>query len=92
MKTEDRNEIFFEILDTLPAEQQEQAKKCMNLKELLALAGTYGVELPDETLDAASGGCDDEPAYTCIACGCPIEYYVWSRNQGFCERHSPWNT
>lgn len=29
------------------------------MDEMIALAGEWGVELPDEALDAVSGGCDE---------------------------------
>ncbi len=45
------------IYDSLSDEQKEKAKHCKTLDELTALAAKEGMELPDEALDAVSGGC-----------------------------------
>ena len=45
------------IYEHLTDEQKEKAKACKNMDELMKLAGEWGVELPDEALDAVSGGC-----------------------------------
>ena len=54
------------IYDSLTDEQKEKAKACKTMDELTALAAKDGIELPDEVLDAVSGGgwiecsvCDD---------------------------------
>ena len=52
------NEVMRGIFDNLTDEQKEKAKACKNMDELMKLAGEWGVELPDEALDAVSGGCD----------------------------------
>lgn len=44
------------IYDSLTDEQKERAKACKTMDELAALAGKDGIELPDEVLDAVSGG------------------------------------
>ena len=44
------------IYATLTDEQKEQAKKCKTMDELMMLAGEWGIELPDEMLDAVAGG------------------------------------
>lgn len=50
------NELLKDIYDSLTDEQKEKAKECKTADELLKLAGEEGIELPDEVLDAASGG------------------------------------
>ena len=44
------------IYDSLTDEQKEKAKACKSADELITLAGTEGIELPDEILDAVAGG------------------------------------
>ena len=44
------------IYDSLTDEQKEQAKKCKTMDEMMKLAGEWGIELPDEMLDAVAGG------------------------------------
>ena len=48
------------IYDSLTDEQKEKAKQCKTMDELMTLAGEWGVELPDEILDAVAGGGDPE--------------------------------
>ena len=50
------NETLKGIYDTLTDEQKKQAKECKTTEELMALAGEWGLELPDEMLDAVAGG------------------------------------
>ena len=45
-----------ELWDSLTDEQKEKARACKNLDELLKLAGEEKIELPDDMLDAVSGG------------------------------------
>ena len=52
------NAALKSIYDSLTDEQKEKAKNCKTMDELMALAGKEGLELPDEALDAVSGGCD----------------------------------
>ena len=47
------------IYDNLTDEQKEKAKECKTMDELMALAGEWGIELPDEVLDAVAGGGSD---------------------------------
>ena len=56
---EKMQEILKGIFDNLTDEQKEKAKACKNQDELMKLAGEWGIELPDEALDAVSGGCKD---------------------------------
>ena len=62
---EKMKEIMAVVVENLTDEQKEKAKQCTSIKELMALAGEWGVELPDEALDAVAGGgcscedCDD---------------------------------
>ena len=44
------------IYANLTDEQKEQAKKCKTMDEMMLLAGEWGIELPDEMLDAVAGG------------------------------------
>ena len=44
------------IYENLTDEQKEKAKKCKTMDEMMALAGEWGIELPDEMLDAVAGG------------------------------------
>ena len=54
------NDGILELLkaawDSLTEEQKAKAKECKTAEELVELAGREGIELPDELLDAASGG------------------------------------
>ena len=56
MENEKLNEILAGLWDSLTDEQKEKAKACKNLDELMKLAGEEKIELPDEMLDAVSGG------------------------------------
>ena len=44
------------IYENLTDEQKEKAKACKTMDELVALAGEWGIELPDEVVDAVAGG------------------------------------
>ena len=50
------SKILAGIWDSLTDEQKEKAAACKTMEELAALAGKEGIELPDEALDAISGG------------------------------------
>ena len=54
---EKMDEIMKAIFDDLTDEQKEKAKQCKTMDELMALAGEWGIELPDEALDHVNGGC-----------------------------------
>lgn len=54
---EKMKEVMKGIYENLTDEQKEKAKGCKNLDELMKLAGEWGIELPDEALDAVAGGC-----------------------------------
>jgi len=56
MEEKKMSELLKGVYDSLTDEQKEKVKGCKTLDEFLALAGKEGVELPDELLDAASGG------------------------------------
>ncbi len=47
------------IYESLTDEQKEKVKACKSMDELTALAAKEGIELPDEALDAVSGGCGE---------------------------------
>ena len=44
----------------LTDEQKEKVKACKSQDDFMKLAGEWGIELPDEALDAVAGG------YVCI--------------------------
>ena len=44
------------IYDSLTDEQKEKTKACKTMDEMMALAGEWGIELPDDVLDAVAGG------------------------------------
>ena len=44
------------ILDSLSDEKKKEAAKCKNLDEFKAFLDQGNIELPDEKLDAVSGG------------------------------------
>ena len=76
---ENLNEIIKRICDSLTDEQMEKAKACKTIDELIKLAGEEGVELPDEVLDAVSGGYEDihVEVVPCPICGVrpiPVPY------------------
>ena len=50
------NDILKGIYGSLTDEQKEKVKQCKTVDELMAFAGEEGLELPDEVLDAVSGG------------------------------------
>ena len=75
---EKMKEVMKGIFDNLTEEQKEKAKACKTMDELMTLAGEWGLEIPDEALDAVSGGCSS----SCSDCGedcgsyffvCPID-------------------
>ena len=49
-------EILKEIREHLPDEQKEKTKDCKTADELVSLLSELGVDLPDELLEAVSGG------------------------------------
>ena len=55
-KTTELNRALKGMWDSLTDEQKEKANACESMDELTALAGREGIELPDEALDAVSGG------------------------------------
>jgi len=44
------------VWDRLTNEQKEKAKACKSADELIKLAASEGIELPDELLDSIAGG------------------------------------
>lgn len=81
-------EMFNKVLDSLTDEQKEKAKDCNNVKELCDVLSKMGVALPDELLEAVSGGGGPYPGRTgvlasatsvCKKCGKPFSYfYFWT--------------
>ena len=60
MEKEKLDELQGGIYESLTEEQKEKVKACQTPEELIALAGEEGIELPDEALDAVTGG------YVCL--------------------------
>ena len=54
------NEKFKDYLKDLPPELQEKAKDIKTREELTAFLSDNDVELPEDALEAVSGGCDSE--------------------------------
>ena len=63
------NEALAGMWDSLTDEQKEKAKQCQSMDELTALAGSMGVELPDELLDSVAGGFRTPTGVPCPYCG-----------------------
>ena len=59
------NEALKGIYESLNDEQKEKAKACKTMSELTSLAAKEGLELPDDMLDAISGGGDFFTWLTC---------------------------
>ena len=49
-------ELLKSVSGSLSAEQAEKAKACKTVDELMNFFADEGIDLPDEMLDAASGG------------------------------------
>ncbi len=64
----DLNEALAGMWDSLTEEQKEKAKACKSMDELTALAGSMGVELPDELLDSVAGGFRTATGVLCPYC------------------------
>ena len=56
MESKKTAELLKSIWENLTDEQKEKAKACKTADELIKLAGEEGIELPDEALEAVSGG------------------------------------
>ena len=56
MENEKLNEMLVDVWDSLTDEQKAKAKACKTPDELVKLAAEEGIELPDEVLEAVSGG------------------------------------
>ena len=50
------DEVMKGIYEKLNDEQKEKAKACKTMKELMELAGEWGIEIPDEMADSVAGG------------------------------------
>ena len=46
------------VYENLTDEQKEKAKACKSLDEVMQLLGDWGVELPDDLVEATAGGMD----------------------------------
>ncbi len=56
MENKELNKLLEELWDSLTDEQKEKAKSCKSIDEFMKLTGEEKIELPDEMLDAVSGG------------------------------------
>ncbi len=56
MENTERNEALRKLWDSLTDEQKEKARACKTADELNELAGREKIELPDDMLEAVSGG------------------------------------
>lgn len=51
------NENFEKYIEGLSPELQEKARACNSLEEVMELAAENNIELPEDALEAVSGGC-----------------------------------
>ena len=71
-------EIMDSVYENLTDEQKEKAKQCKTMDELMALAGEWGIELPDEAMDAVAGGgcnCNECRFHEDMRFEIPLEHY-----------------
>jgi hypothetical protein len=54
------NEKFEKYIEGLDPELQEKARACNSLEEVMELAAENDIELPEDALEAVSGGCGTE--------------------------------
>ena len=91
------NEKYSEYLKDLPPELQEKAKDIKTREELMEFLSDNDVELPEDALDAVSGGCTVPNQYNdgeifpkaCPDCGGDLVYHdncVVSSYEGNCIR------
>ena len=55
------NENFEKYIEGLSPELQEKARQCKTKEELNAFITENNLELPEEALEAVSGGCGNDP-------------------------------
>ena len=53
---EKMKEMLNGVIEKLNDEQKEKVKQCKTMDEFMALAGEWGIEIPDDMVDAAAGG------------------------------------
>ena len=58
--TKEQIESLKGIYKQLTDEQKEKLKTCKDMDAFMQLAGEWGIELPDEMVDAVAGGIDWE--------------------------------
>ena len=73
------SEKFSEYLKDLPPELQEKAKNIKTREELTAFLSDNDIELPEDALEAVSGGCGEPEGKqiypnACPDCGGDLEY------------------
>ena len=62
---EKMKDVINAIYEHLTEKQKAKAKACKNSDELMKLAGEWGIELPDEVLEAVAGGCGEYDTSIC---------------------------
>ena len=60
MENKELYEKMAGVLNGLTEEQKEKAKTCQTMEELMAFLSKLGAALPDEALDAVTGGRYDD--------------------------------
>ena len=71
MKEEDLKKYSID----LSPELQEKARQCKTMEELQKFFAENDIELPEEVLDAVSGGCGTTRGLKCTICGGnPMQY------------------
>ena len=53
---EKMKEMMNGVIEKLNDEQKEKVKQCKTVDEFMALAGEWGMEIPDDMVDAVAGG------------------------------------
>ena len=83
MDNEKMTELMIGVCKSLTDEQKEKVKSCKNVNELAKCLGEMGVPLPNELMDAVSGGaemvqlpmdCIAWGTATCKSCGRPFSF------------------
>ena len=67
------------IYEGLTEEQKEKVKECKSVDEIMELAGKWGIEMPEDYIDAVAGGAE-EPEYGCEHYGCMCYYNKYGCN------------
>ena len=83
------HEQMAELLNGLNDEQKEKAKQCKTVDELMSLLGELDIALPDELLDAVSGGGNVYTKEEALEWRkCAIEMKILLGGRGYVEQYS----